>query len=562
MTTADAAKTPAHTQHHESSVKETLVSMIISLAMALVAKSYVVEAFVIPTGSMAPTLLGKHMQFQSPESGWRWSVNPWFHNGETPVREQWAGDRNGPMVTDPMSSSQPNSWAGGQQPRQRLLGYTPPLEKKILRDGDRILVQKYLYEIFPPKRFDVVVFKNPTNSTENYIKRLIGLPNEQIWLADGDVFTRPITKDAKGAVEIKDPKWTIARKPTRIQKSLWRQIYSSEYAPLKVPSHGDNHFSSPWVGAGWKGLDERTYRSDGPQPAPLSWDTQRWPINDWVNYNDSSLGDPRPGGGMYQKERFPVGDLRVRAGVQPEGDGLSSMITLKAMQHEFQGVLEGVTAKIRMRPVEKNGVEAAWTDLDSGSFSGFKAGRVTNVELWHVDQSVQLWIDGELVLKHDYDWGASERLLHATGVAGDAHQNDGMDDEQWLAEAVNYQAGAPGIRWTFAGAGVTLQRVGLDRDVFYEPALYGNGAALATHPDHLASLNADQFFCCGDNSPSSADGRLWSGVDPWVADQIDATRGVVPRRLMLGKAFYVYFPAPYSVGKIPIPDLGRMRFIK
>ncbi len=556
MTTAAPTRTEA-VPHHENSIKETLISMIISLAMALVAKSYVVEAFVIPTGSMAPTLLGKHMQFQSPESGWRWTVNPWFHNGEMPVREQWRPQDNAPMVTDPMSSSVPNTFVAGQQPRQRINGYTPPLERKFIREGDRILVQKYLYEIFPPKRFDVVVFKNPTNSSENYIKRLIGLPNEQVWLADGDVFTRPISVDEKNGVTIKDPKWSIARKPERVQKALWRQVYSSEYAPLMDPKHGENHFSSPWVGAGWKGLSERTYRCEPDNPAPLSWDTQRWPITDWVNYNDTTFNR------SYDKARFPVGDLRVRAGVLPDAEGLRATINVRAEQHDFQASIEGTNVTLRMRAVSTGTTDAEWTVLESGTFKGFPAGRVTNFELWHVDQSLQLWVDGTRVLSHDYDWSASERLLHATGVAGDAHIDEGMGDSQWLTQPDRYRAGAPAVYMKFEGTGVTLHRVALDRDVFYEPAMYyDREPALATHPDNLPSLNNDQYFCCGDNSPNSADGRLWSGVDPWISDQIDPMRGIVPRRLMLGKAFYVYFPAPYSVGKIPIPDLGRMRFIK
>jgi len=557
MSTPATASTTAVTPHHESSVKETLISMVISLAMALVAKSYVVEAFVIPTGSMAPTLLGKHMQFQSPESGWRWTVNPWFHNVEMPFREQWRPQDNAPMVTDPMSSSVPNVFKMGQQPRDRMNGYTPPLEKKFTREGDRILVQKYLYEIFPPKRFDVVVFKNPTKSSENYIKRLIGLPNEQIWLADGDVFTRPVSVDDHGAVTVKDEKWTIARKPDRVQKALWRPVFSSEYAPLKVGANGVNHFSSPWIGAGWKGLDERTYRCEADNPAPLAWDVQRWPITDWVNYNDTTFAR------SYEKQRYPVGDLRVRAGVEPDADGVSATVNIRANQHEFQAVIEGTKATLRMRKVSAGTTDAAWTELASATVKGFKAGRVTNVELWHVDQSVQLWLDGKRVMSHEYDWGASERLEYATGVAGDAHRGEAMGDPEWLWSSMNYAVGAPAVYMKFEGAGVTLHRVGLDRDVFYEPALYSRDEpALATHPDNLASLNADQFFCCGDNSPNSADGRLWRSVDPWIADQIDATIGVVPRRLMLGKAFYVYFPAPYSAGKVPVPDFGRMRFIK
>jgi hypothetical protein len=73
-------------------------------------------------------------------------------------------------------------------------------------------------------------------------------------------------------------------------------------------------------------------------------------------------------------------------------------------------------------------------------------------------------------------------------------------------------------------------------------------------------LSPDQYFVCGDNSASSLDARLWGEPDPWVA-QMDPDIGVVNRNLLIGKAFFVYFPAPTWARGIPIPDFGRMRFI-
>jgi hypothetical protein len=79
-------------------------------------------------------------------------------------------------------------------------------------------------------------------------------------------------------------------------------------------------------------------------------------------------------------------------------------------------------------------------------------------------------------------------------------------------------------------------------------------------------LDHDQFFMCGDNSPASSDSRLWGNPDPIVAVQIgDSAPFVVNRKLMLGKAWAVYFPAPYRMtdnGVSFIPDFGRLRFIR
>lgn len=531
--------------------------MIISLAMALVAKSYVIEAFVIPTGSMAPTLLGQNIRFQSPESGYSWAVNPWLlASRDQAAKVQWLGEELGPQVTDPMSTSRFNPWTRRQRPDSRIHGYTLPLEPKRPGAGDRILVQKYLYEISPPTRFDVVVFKNPENSSENFIKRLIGLPNEQIWIVDGDIFARPL-KDGQPAGE-----WAIARKPSRIQKSLWRALYSSEYAPLdNIRTGGNaNHFTSPWNGTGWNTGKERTYTCSTADPTALAWDTDKWPIWDWVPYNES----PEVYNG-FDRAIFNVSDVRVRAGVRADQDGLIASATITAHGHEFRALLENRRAKLQVRATTAEGAIAAeWKTLDDQSFDGFTPGRVVNVEFWRVDQTLQLWLDGNRVCNAEYNWSPEERLANVLGVPFSDIPRKGQPNwTKWLADPSNYHAARCGVRWEFKGSPLSLERVGLDRDVFYEPGALGSTAALGTHPDSLPSLNGDQFFVCGDNSPSSKDARLWTTVDPWIADQIDPTVGVVNRKLMMGKAFYVYFPAMHTaLGSIPVPDFGRMRFIK
>ena len=85
--------------------------------------------------------------------------------------------------------------------------------------------------------------------------------------------------------------------------------------------------------------------------------------------------------------------------------------------------------------------------------------------------------------------------------------------------------------------------------------------AFGTHPTSTITTNGDQFFVCGDNSPESLDARLWDAPNPWVA-QIDPATGVVNRDLLIGKTFFVYFPAPYKNFGVPVPVSGSMRFIR
>ena len=553
-------------KHHEGSIKETIISMMISLAMALVAKAYVIEAFVIPTGSMAPTLLGKHMLFDSRQTGYEWTVNPWFEdsNRNPFTIQEYQGQL--PVVTDPMTVScvEFDSQQLHNSPDLRYdQGFTPaPVSKRIL-PGDRILVHKYLYEIFPPQRYDVVVFKNPEDATINFIKRLIGLPNEEIWLADGDVFARPCTIGDDGSKKLGG--WQIQRKPARVQRSVWRTVYSSEYEPLEPVSAttGRRWFTGPWSGRGWETEDRRIYRTNTSDLTDLRWDLQRWPITDWEPYNDVRMTTRGRLGG--QQMQYPVSDVRLRAIVTPDTDDLRLLGTIRARGQMYQCEIKNGLAVVRMR--DGNG---PWQELSPPKIiRPFKAGTPRAIEFWHVDQTLQIWIDEEKVVEGFYDWDPGIRLFHSTGKDGRAY---GPKDNS-LGYPRTYDNAKPTlVEWTFEGSPVTLARVGLDRDLYYQPRNYANFSgsdgppAFGTHPSNLVTLDSDEFFMLGDNSPSSADGRLWETIDPNVAAQIDDKKGVVNQKLLLGKAFFVYFPAPHTLDlagfHIPIPDFGNMRFIK
>ncbi|MDP7266743.1 MAG: S26 family signal peptidase, partial [Pirellulales bacterium] len=51
------------------SVRETVESVVIAFALAFLFRTFEAEAFVIPTGSMAPTLQGRHQDVDCPMCG-------------------------------------------------------------------------------------------------------------------------------------------------------------------------------------------------------------------------------------------------------------------------------------------------------------------------------------------------------------------------------------------------------------------------------------------------------------------------------------------------------------
>src|SRR3954469_11029810 len=63
-----------------ANVKETLESILVAFVLAFIFRCFVVEAFVIPTGSMAPTLMGAHTRHVCQECGYSFEVEFRPHN--------------------------------------------------------------------------------------------------------------------------------------------------------------------------------------------------------------------------------------------------------------------------------------------------------------------------------------------------------------------------------------------------------------------------------------------------------------------------------------------------
>ena len=61
-----------------------------------------------------------------------------------------------------------------------------------LHHGEFVIVSKINYRFGEPERGDVVVFDLPRNITQEYIKRVIGLPGDHILIEDGNVYVNEI----------------------------------------------------------------------------------------------------------------------------------------------------------------------------------------------------------------------------------------------------------------------------------------------------------------------------------------------------------------------------------
>ncbi|TFG48901.1 MAG: signal peptidase I, partial [Candidatus Brocadiia bacterium] len=186
-------------------VANTFEWLIIAFLLAFVVRAFIIEPFRIPTGSMAHTLMGIHFRLRCVQCGYRY--------------EHGIGNYNVPqdMIpsndVDVVSSRCPSCGC-----------YQPTGGKMPISNGDRILVLKSLYQFVEPKRWDVIVFKNPLDPSVNYIKRLVALPGEEIEIVDGDIYI-----DGR-----------IARKPPMVQDALWMPVYDNDYRPVKPQEESFN----------------------------------------------------------------------------------------------------------------------------------------------------------------------------------------------------------------------------------------------------------------------------------------------------------------------------------
>lgn len=68
-----------------------------------------------------------------------------------------------------------------------------------IMDNDRVIGFRLSYLFSDPQRGDIVIFKFPDDETQNYVKRIIGLPGETVEIREGKVYIdyalKPLEED-------------------------------------------------------------------------------------------------------------------------------------------------------------------------------------------------------------------------------------------------------------------------------------------------------------------------------------------------------------------------------
>jgi signal peptidase I len=581
---------PARPHPARDGYKETIESVLIAFILAFVFRAFVVEAFVIPSGSMAPTLLGAHMRFDCEQCGWQFDVNyPGASQTDTvDIPPVYSGNLSAHCANCGFKIRRLDLDAG-------LRGVPPPPQpatNPTVRYGDRILVLKYLSLFRQPARWDVVVFKSPSAGAQdyavNFIKRLVGGPGETIMLLDGDIYACPNDQAEQarrrhGDDWVAHAPWKVQTKHQTAQEALWRIIYDNDFFPRQLPGLSQA-WVMPWkqeAGSGWTtGSPQepsRIVRFDNPAGSgTLQFDRTAnrgtYPFTDWLPYNESRPGTPFYGWDTYGDEAVPrwnVSDLRLKFAYQRLAGEGPLRASMTKYGHRFTAELTPSAARLIHQKPDGTSTQIG-PDVRLDPARGW-----VMVDLQNVDYRASLRLDGREVLATTAADYAPDLPGHLLPLHREHLQRAGRGDNRQRTRDV---FPPPAVELQAADQSCELAHLSLWRDIYYTPLgaymeanRHGspeNPARLGRAGDGLTAQGTPQeneYFVLGDNSILSLDARAWRDpVDLAREADLFVEPGRVPERFMLGKAFFVYWPAGYRpVRTSPgiIPNFGEMRFI-
>jgi signal peptidase I len=484
VATAPPVEAPPSSPGTDSIRRQTAEFLLLLAIGILLLRTFAAEAYVVPTGSMAPTLLGFHKELTCPNCRFPFVIG---------MDEQGASGR--PVC--------PNCGQDG-------LGKVDAVEC----NGDRLLVQKFLFDIRRPRRYEVVVFNSPVEPDQAYVKRVVGLPGEALQIIDGDVYI-----DGR-----------ISRKTLAEQRAMRILVYDNDYVPSDSDRYprwrfrGDRYKQN--VPSGWKAQGSRFVH----EPTKTSGDREDWleylhydpdrgrhgPIRDFCPYNGSDV-----------KSENIVNDLMIEADVSVRPDVKSLSIRLDHATDHFTITLP-VDGQGQPE-VRRNGLVEEILNVRGGLKSSTRESpRFARLEASVIDHRVSVALDGLPLF-------------------------DPIDYEKSVGASFGSQASPVGLG--VLGGSLEVRRFRVFRDIYYTGSL----ALGPRRPFGIGTpyfLKADEYFVLGDNSPVSNDSRFWEKSPVVRGDRF------------LGKPFLVHLPGqvcPLQVFGRPlgwIPDPREIRYIR
>ncbi len=530
--TASVSPNAASATCHESGLRYVVESLACLALAVMLVRALAVEGYIISTGSMAPFLLGYHKQVVCPECQFSFAVGV-------------------PIEDDPSTHGSVTCPNCGQGPID--------LEKVPRNEGDQLLVQKLSYLFRRPWRWEIVVFQNPSRPTQAYVKRVIGLPGEEVQVLAGDVWingelvhknlaeqrsTRiPIDSHAHRRRGRDDLRWQA--------DDGWKMTSSGfELAANLSPAHsaGDGRDEGASSAAG-RGFDPLTlaFTPDAGERGPDGVAGERGPGRDasfaWVTYCGVAPKRVEAQPSKSVAQAWPADDYAYNGLVERSTrylvrDVMAAMqIELQHGRGEFSLVMSDgrQTFEVRLAAGDRElrlFVDGHDQPDETAKLSGPLWQNPMLVEMSLFDRQLLFALGGQTIFTRQLNVFTGEDL-----------------NGRRASEAAGSNGGSP-VRFGARDLHVNIRELTLYRDVYYTR---GDGRHGVGQPH---KLGLDEYFFLGDNSPLSLDSRSW-------------TDAVVRDHMLIGKPFLVHLPSRpgrIKVGSaelhIRVPDWSRIRYIR
>ncbi len=463
----------------------------------LIVRTTFVEPHGVPTGSMAPTIYGHHRSCPCPRCGYPIVVG-------SPVNEAQANPQYAAYCLNCGLS------------RINLV----PLSDEL--SGDRLLVDRFVFRVRSPRRWEMAVFHTTDDSKIPYVKRVVGLPGEAIRIHDGDVYANGelLRKPLDAVDEMKIPFFDMDHPP---QPMGWASRWVVE--PMTTPKLPAVAVPKTVVPIEDIVIESRLVldaSSSSETTLGLSYRHRNVDtgvddiIRDDHNYN-GSRGVPRP-----------VHDFIVECEIEAvRGSGSLSFRLGDGSDTVRLDLAVGAT-----KPPSSTLAHDGGTAPRSYPGLSLLPGQRYRLQLAFVDRQATMVIDGVTI---------GEPLeVYAAKLDGANNSTAFLKDRLGTVRPLQLEA---------RGVLVVLRHLKLSRDVHYRTE---GENAIAT----AWQLSARDYFMLGDNSPASEDSRAWSQPG-------------VPEDYFIGKPFLMH--QPLRIGRLILNgkeqrfqtiDWERFRFLR
>jgi len=458
---------PRRPIRHLTPVRILLVIGVAFVSLFLFIRTFAVEPFGVPTGSMAPALIGNHREGPCPRCGY--PVRVGFPAGGGNAADHYA------------NVACPNCGKRFSLAAARDLS------------GDRLLVDKNVFNLRRPRRWEMAVFHcpdpDPKEFGKPYVKRVVGLPGETMTIIDGDAYANGELL-RKNLAEVHETRVVVLDMAYLPDPGGWNARWLVDppendprlpRASARPPEEAD----ASVVRGGVLTLD-----ASGGAQASLGLTYRHWNFDDrkeetvraWSSYD----GVPRSFAQLPPVHDF---SLECEVEVAAESPGASFACRL------FDGT-EAVSAEVSVGP-RASGLATLTHDgrggLGSARGVSLEPGHTYRLEFAFVDRRATLAIDGKVMIP--------PADLPPLARRGEVRRP--------------LQFGARGCR-------VVVRDLKLYRDTYYTQ--YGEHGT-----QRPAALGPAEYFMLGDNSGNSQDSRKWP-------------RPGVPEADFVGKPFLIHQP--------------------